>query len=55
MKTFIFYFSYENITLKLKREWYNFQLETNALVNDLFGEEEDADEKDDDVEYFSET
>ena len=49
-------FSYNNITSKLKREWYNFQLNTNELVNDLFGdgedEDDDADEKND-IEYFT--
>merc|ERR1712141_223004 len=48
--------SYNNVTSKLKREWYNFQIETNALVNDLFGDgeedDDDADEKND-IEYFT--
>ena len=43
--------SYENITKTWKREWYNFQVETNALVDNLFGDgipdhlQDEADEK----------
>ena len=56
-KAIFLHFSYNNVTSKLKREWYNFQIETNALVNDLFGDGEedadaDADEKND-IEYFT--
>ena len=36
-------FSYKNITDKLKREWYNFQIGTNEFLTEIFGEDEEED------------
>merc|ERR1719266_2054992 len=33
--------SYHNVTIRLKRDWYQFQLDANEVVNELFGEDED--------------
>ena len=34
-------FSYQNLTNKLKREWYNFQVGTNEFLTEIFGEDEE--------------
>ena len=40
----LFFSSYDNITLTMKREWYNFQINANELVNDLFGDGEEEED-----------
>ena len=50
---FLLFYSYQNITSKLKREWYQFQLDVNAVATEFFGEDEDVSEKEDSVEYFN--
>ena len=37
----LFFFSYQNLTNKLKREWYNFQVGTNEFLTEIFGEDEE--------------
>ena len=37
-KYLLFCYSYDNITVTLKREWYNFQLEANEFVDSVFGD-----------------
>ena len=34
-------FSYNNLTKKFKREWYNFQIGTNEFLTEIFGEDEE--------------
>ena len=41
IKIISFFFSYKNITNKLKREWYNFQVGTNEFLTEIFGEDEE--------------
>ena len=41
---FSLFFSYQNLTKKLKREWYNFQIGTNEFLTEIFGEDEEEDD-----------
>lgn len=36
--------SYQNLTKKLKREWYNFQIGTNEFLTEIFGEDEEEED-----------
>ena len=38
---YFIFFSYQNLTNKLKREWYNFQVGTNEFLTEIFGEDEE--------------
>ena len=38
------FFSYQNLTKKLKREWYNFQIGTNEFLTEIFGEDEEEED-----------
>ena len=41
---YFIFFSYQNLTNKLKREWYNFQVGTNEFLTEIFGEDEEEEE-----------
>ena len=42
---YFIFFSYQNLTNKLKREWYNFQVGTNEFLTEIFGEDEEEEEE----------